>query len=100
MNKFGTILTLLDSKDSTPSTKFPEFAEKTIFVYDNKDRKIDTLSFYSGYSITENAKNSLLNFCNTYNKERITFFIIKLTLNSIIIYDQNKKFLLNLERAT
>jgi hypothetical protein len=92
--KFEIILNLVGSTTNS------KLADKPIFVFDHKDRKLTELKFYDGYSITEDSKNALKKFSENCNENNITYFIVKFLQDSIIIYDHNHNFLLSLARAS
>lgn len=91
--KFGIILKLSEKSSNSP------LCDKPMFVFDNKGRKLTSLNFYKGYSLTEQSKQDLFEFSENNEKE-ITYFIVKLWNDSIIIYDENHNLLLKLDRVS
>lgn len=94
--KFEIILNLVSSNFAKNSS----LAEVPITVFDNKDRQLEELRFYDGYSITKHSKDNLRMFCEKYNGANPKSFIVKIFLDSVCIYDENQNFKLKLERLS
>lgn len=93
--KFETILNLVSPEFAQHSP----LADKTMFVFDHKDRKLTSLKFYDGYSITDQSKEALIKFCERTDRNT-EFFIVYLFTDSICIYDELKGFKLRLYRVS